>query len=64
MHVCFLESDAFHLLLSAFLMWQNNRTALIFVAEKGETAIVIALISAKADVNAVDEVRLICLPMN
>ena len=57
----FLVCVTFHLLLTVFLMWQNNKTALMFAAEKGWAPVVDVLISAKADVNAVDWVRLICL---
>jgi hypothetical protein len=45
-------------------MWQDKKTALMYAAEKGWAPIVNALISARADVNAVDEVRLICLMTN
>ena len=55
MHVYYLESVTFHHLLSVFLMWQRKMTALLNAAWKGHAPIVDALISAKADVNAVDD---------
>jgi hypothetical protein len=58
-HACFLENDAFHLYLSGLFLWQHKRTALMFALEKGHVPIVDALVSAKADMNAVDGVRLI-----
>ena len=41
--------------------WQHGRTAMHLAAEKGKLLVVEALITAKADINLVDQVLAQCL---